>query len=81
MDTHIYQGYSIPPWYDSLIAKLIIFADNREDAIARMYHALDETVIDGIETNLPLHKRLMQDAGLRQGAIDIHYLEKLLAAG
>ncbi len=77
MDTHIYQGYEVPPWYDSMIGKLVVCAEDRQTALMRMSHALDEIIIEGVRTNIPLHKRLIQDAGVLSGGVDIHYLEKL----
>ena len=78
VDSHIYAGYKVPPHYDSLIAKLITFADDRETAMIRMRNALDEMVIDGIKTNIPLHHDIMRDANFEQGGVNIHYLEKKL---
>ena len=78
VDTHVYQGYAIPPHYDSLIGKLIAHAETRELAIKRMQMALSEIVIDGIKTNIPLHRRLMNDAAFIAGGTNIHYLEKKL---
>lgn len=78
MDTHIYEGYSIPPHYDSMIGKLVAHAETRELALARMSMALSEIVIEGIKTNIPLHQRLMDDAAFIAGGTDIHYLEKKL---
>ncbi len=78
VDTHVYQGYGIPPHYDSLIGKLIAHAETRELAIKRMSMALAEIVIDGIKTNIPLHRRLMNDAAFISGGTDIHYLERKL---
>ncbi len=78
LDTHIYQGYAVPPYYDSLIGKLIAHGESRSIALARMINALTEIVIDGIKTNLPLHRNMMNDEGFRAGAMDIHYLEKKL---
>lgn len=78
LDTHIYQGYKVPPYYDSLIGKLIAHGEDRQAALMRMLNALTEVVIDGIRTNLPLHRDLMHDAGFRAGGMDIHYLEKKL---
>jgi acetyl-CoA carboxylase biotin carboxylase subunit len=78
VDTHIYNGYRVPPYYDSLISKLIAQGENRESAIARMRGALAEIVLDGIKTNVPLHRRIMSDPGFVEGGRDIHYLEKLL---
>ncbi len=78
VDSHLYSGYSVPPHYDSLIAKLITFADDRETALARMQSALDETLIEGIKTNIPLHQDIMRDTNFAQGGVNIHYLEKKL---
>jgi acetyl-CoA carboxylase biotin carboxylase subunit len=79
VDTHLYDEYSVPPNYDSMIAKVIAYGDTRETAIARMSVALDEMVVKGIKTNIPLQQRLMADAGFVEGGKNIHYLEKLLA--
>ncbi len=79
MDTHIYSSYTVPPYYDSMIGKLISFGDTREIAIARMRNALDEIIVDGIKTNIPLHQRLMHDGYFHEGGTNIHYLEKKLA--
>jgi acetyl-CoA carboxylase biotin carboxylase subunit len=78
LDTHIYQGYQVPPFYDSMIGKLVAHGENREAALGRMLNALTEIVIDGIDTNLPLHRDMMNDAAFKAGGIDIHYLEKKL---
>jgi acetyl-CoA carboxylase biotin carboxylase subunit len=78
VDSHIYDSYKVPPNYDSMIGKLIAFGEDRNEAIARMRMALDETVLDGIKTNIPLHKWLLQDAGFIKGGFNIHYLEKRL---
>ena len=78
VDSHLYDGYSIPPWYDSLIAKIITHAPDRETAIIRMRNALDETMISGIKTNIPLHQDLMRDKEVIKGCFSIHYLEKKL---
>ncbi len=78
IDTHIYDGYSIPPHYDSMIAKLIAHAETRELALARMSTALSELVIDGIKTNIPVHQKLLDDAAFISGGTDIHYLENKL---
>ena len=79
VDSHIYNNYSVPPNYDSLIGKLIAYGDTREQAIARMSIALSEAVVEGILTNLPLHVDLMQDAAFLRGGTSIHYLEQKLA--
>ncbi len=78
MDTHIYQGYKVPPYYDSMIGKLIAHGETREAALARMRNALSELVIEGIKTNIPLHMEMMDDLAFCEGGIDIHYLEKKL---
>ena len=80
VDTHIYQGYTIPPHYDSMIGKLIAYGDTRDQAIRRMRIALSEMVVEGIKTNIPLHLELMNDARFIEGGTSIHYLEERLAA-
>lgn len=77
-DSHIYQTYRVPPHYDSLVGKLIIHDDNRDLAIARTLEALNELVIDGIKTNIPLHKELLVDPVEIKGGASIHYLEEKL---
>lgn len=79
VESHIYDGYRVPPNYDSMIAKVISHGQNRDMAIARMRVALDEIVINGIKTNVPLHKWLLWDPGFLKGGFNIHYLEKRLA--
>ncbi len=78
VDTHAYQGYMVPPHYDSMIGKLITYGDTREQAIARMDIALSEIVIEGIKTNVALHRDLMHDAAFQFGETSIHYLEHKL---
>ncbi|HUX83050.1 MAG TPA: acetyl-CoA carboxylase biotin carboxylase subunit [Halothiobacillus sp.] len=78
IDTHIYNGYTVPPYYDSMIGKLITHADNRDQAIRRMAGALGEMAIEGIKTNIPLHIDLMNDQAFIDGGTDIHYLHKRL---
>ncbi len=78
LDSHVYTGYYVPPYYDSMIGKLIAHGDNRESAMARLRTALDEIVIDGIATNIPLHQDLCRDAAFLRGGTDIHYLERKL---
>ncbi|WP_020558899.1 acetyl-CoA carboxylase biotin carboxylase subunit [Thiofilum flexile] len=78
VDSHIYTDYTVPPYYDSMIGKLIVHAENREVAIARMHGALSELAIDGIKTNIPLQRRIMEDPHFQAGGADIHYLEKKL---
>lgn len=74
-DSHIYSGYVVPPYYDSMIGKLITYGESRDVAIARMRHALDELVVDGINTNIQLQKRIMADQNFSNGGANIHYLE------
>ena len=78
IDSHIYSGYKVPPYYDSMIGKLITHGADRKAAIARMKNALTEIVIEGIRTNVPLHQEIFQHAAFQQGGTDIHYLEKRL---
>lgn len=78
MDSHLYTGYRVPPYYDSLIGKLIAYGETREIAIARMRNALSELAIEGIKSNIALHQDLMQDEAFRNGGQNIHYLEKKL---
>jgi acetyl-CoA carboxylase biotin carboxylase subunit len=79
VDSHAYNGYFMPPHYDSLLGKLIAYGDTREQAIARLSIALSETVIEGIKTNIPLHQELLQDAAFLSGGTTIHYLEEKLS--
>ncbi|MCZ6516009.1 MAG: acetyl-CoA carboxylase biotin carboxylase subunit [Gammaproteobacteria bacterium] len=78
VDSHLYSGYTVPPFYDSMIAKVIACGNNRKSAVARMRTALNEMVIDGIETNIVLHQEIFQHAAFKAGGTDIHYLEKRL---
>ena len=78
VDTHIYAGYTVPSNYDSMIGKLITYGDTRDQAVARMRVALSEMVVEGIKTNIPLHKDLMADLAFNNGGVSIHYLEKKL---
>ena len=78
VDTHIYQGYRVPQYYDSMIGKLVAHGCDRDTAIARMRTALHEIVVEGIKTNVPLHQDIMTDAGFIGGGMNIHYLEKKL---
>ncbi len=78
MESHLYSGYKVPPYYDSMIGKLVAHGENRETAFARMKNALSEIVIEGIKTNVPLHQEIFQHAAFQSGALDIHYLEKRL---
>ncbi len=78
VDSHMYSGYSVPPHYDSLIAKLISYGEDRDVAIARMRNALAEMVVEGIKTNAALHQEILAHAAFAQGGLDIHYLERRL---
>lgn len=78
VESHIYSGYKVPPYYDSMIGKIIAHGGSRETAFARMRNALTEIVIEGIKTNIPLHQEIFQHAAFQAGGTDIHYLEKRL---
>ena len=78
VETHLYSGYRVPPYYDSMIGKLITHGQTRDAAFARMRNALSEIVIEGIKTNIPLHQEIFQHAAFQKGGTDIHYLEKRL---
>jgi acetyl-CoA carboxylase biotin carboxylase subunit len=78
VDSHVYSGYKVPPFYDSMIGKVIAHGGDRDAAIARMKNALTELVIEGIKTNIPLHQEIFQHAAFQAGGTDIHYLEKRL---
>ena len=81
IDSHVYNGYNVPPYYDSMIGKVITFGENRTNAIIKMQNALDEMVIDGIKTNIPLQRQIMADKTFKKGGMNIHYLEKMLGEG
>jgi acetyl-CoA carboxylase, biotin carboxylase subunit len=76
VDSAMYTGYSIPPFYDSMVAKLIVHADTREEAVSRMKRALDEFIIEGVETTIPFHARLMDHEVFKSGDFDTKFLEK-----
>ncbi len=78
VDSHMYQGYRVPPHYDSLVAKLVVFGHDRDECIKRVESALREYVIDGIDTIIPLHQKLAKEADIISGNYDIHWLEKKL---
>jgi acetyl-CoA carboxylase biotin carboxylase subunit len=78
VDSHAYSGYDVPPFYDSLIGKVIAHGETRQLAIARMRNALAEIVVEGIKTNIPLHREICQHTAFKAGGTDIHYLEKRL---
>ncbi len=81
VDSAVYQGYSIPPYYDSMIGKLIVHATSREECLNRLRRALNEFVVEGIETTLPLFRELVENPDIQRGAYDIHWLEHFLAEG
>jgi len=81
VDSAVYQGYTIPPNYDSLVGKLIVHGRTRNECLMRLRRALDEFVVDGIETTLPLFRTLVRNADIQNGAYDIHWLEHFLATG
>lgn len=78
VDSHVGAGYRVPPYYDSMIAKLIVHGSSRKDALQRMRLALSEVCVEGISTNVPLHLEIMEDAGFQKGEVDIHHLERQL---
>jgi acetyl-CoA carboxylase biotin carboxylase subunit len=78
IDSALYQGYEVPPFYDSLVAKLIVHGASREECLMRLRRCLEEYVIGGIETTIPLHQRLIENPDFRRGAYDIHWLERFL---
>ena len=80
VDSHAYTGYFVPPNYDSMIGKVICYGDTRDQALARMRIAMSEMVVEGIKTNIPLHRELLIDEKFVLGGTSIHYLEKRLAA-
>ncbi|MHB8481743.1 MAG: acetyl-CoA carboxylase biotin carboxylase subunit [Nitrospiria bacterium] len=79
VDSGIYSGYTVPPYYDSLIAKLIVWGENRTEAIMRMRRALDEFIVEGIQTTIPLHQKIFQDPGFIKSKYSTNYLDKLFA--
>ena len=79
VDSHVYQGYTVPPNYDSMVGKVIAYGASRDQAIARMRIALSEMVVEGIQTNIPLHRDLLNDTRFLRGGVSIHYLEQKLA--
>jgi acetyl-CoA carboxylase biotin carboxylase subunit len=78
VDSHVYSGYSVPPYYDSMIAKLITHGENRKQAIQKMLGALQESSFIGIKTNIPLHQEMLLERGFVDGGQSIHYLETYL---
>ena len=81
VDSAVYSGYKIPPYYDSLIGKLIVHGKTRAECLMRLRRALDEFVVDGVDTTLPLFRTLVRDPSIINGDYNIHWLEKFLAAG
>ena len=81
VNSAVYQGYKIPPYYDSLIGKLIVHGRTRTECLMRLRRAIDEFVVDGVETTLPLFRTLVRNADMQNGVYDIHWLEKFLEAG
>jgi len=79
VDSHVYQGYTVPPNYDSMVGKVIAYGASREQAMSRMRIALSEMVVEGILTNIPLHRELLNDTRFMKGGVSIHYLEQKLA--
>jgi acetyl-CoA carboxylase biotin carboxylase subunit len=79
VDSHVYQGYSVPPNYDSMVGKVIAYGATREQALGRMRIALSEMVVEGIQTNIPLHREMLTDTRFMRGGVSIHYLEQKLA--
>ncbi len=80
MDSALYDGYSIPPYYDSLIGKLIVHGNTRQEALARLNRALGELIVDGVDTTVPLFHALLQEPDVQTGNYNIHWLEKWLDA-
>ena len=78
LDTHVYSGYTIPPNYDSMIAKIISTAQTREEAINKMKRALDEFIIEGVKTTIPFHRKLMDDPGYNEGNYTTKFMENFL---
>jgi acetyl-CoA carboxylase biotin carboxylase subunit len=76
VDTHAYTDYEIPPYYDSLVAKLIVKSKTREEAVEKMYHTLDEFIIEGIQTTIPFHKKLMRNEKFQSGDFDTKFIEQ-----
>jgi acetyl-CoA carboxylase biotin carboxylase subunit len=81
VDTHIYQGYNVPPYYDSLLAKIIVWGKDRQEAIDRMARCLAETQVEGLHTTLPFHQRLMQDEAFRAGDLSTNFIRRRMLNG
>jgi acetyl-CoA carboxylase biotin carboxylase subunit len=78
VDSHLYTSYTVPPYYDSMVGKIIVAGRDRDSAISRMQAALSETIIEGIKTNIPLQEKILEDENFQKGGTNIHYLEKML---
>ncbi|MGC7879551.1 acetyl-CoA carboxylase biotin carboxylase subunit, partial [Desulforudis sp. 1190] len=81
LDSAVYEGYMIPPYYDSLIAKLIVWGNDRDEAIARMQRALSEFIIEGVKTTIPLHQRILKNAFFRRGEVYTNFVQRRILAG
>jgi acetyl-CoA carboxylase biotin carboxylase subunit len=81
VDTHLYQGYEVPPFYDALLAKLIVWAPTRPEAIARASRALQEFQLDGLRTTIPLHRQVLANAYFRRGEIATSFLQRRMGLG
>jgi acetyl-CoA carboxylase biotin carboxylase subunit len=81
VDSHIYNNYTVPPYYDSLIAKVISYGGDRDEALIRMVRALDEMVVGGVKTNIPLHRIILSDRDFRNSSFNIHHLESNILSG
>jgi len=80
IDTHVYAGYTVPPYYDSLLAKLIAYGNTREEALVRAFHALDAFIIEGIHTTIPFHRELLMNTAFMAGQVDTGFVERLRAS-
>jgi acetyl-CoA carboxylase biotin carboxylase subunit len=78
VDSHVYQNYFVPPYYDSMIGKVIAYGDTREQAIARMRVALSEMIVEGIKTNIPLHLRILDDPDFQAGRLDTRFMDRFM---
>lgn len=77
MDTHVYAGYTVPPYYDSLLAKLVVWGETRVEALNRAYHTLDEVIIEGVHTTIPFLKEVLRHPEFVAGRVDTHFLERM----
>ena len=80
MDTHVYAGYAVPPYYDSLLAKLIVHGSTREEALGRAYHSLDEFIIEGVHTTIPFLKQVIRHPDFAAGKVDTGFIERMNSA-